>query len=75
MYFIFDKMPIQESICYIETRFLSISRKREICIKAPLQILAQYIGFLIAKNKGFYEDEGLEVEIVLGTSTREGSFD
>ncbi len=69
-------MPIQESICYIEPRFLSISRTREICIKAPLQILAQYIGFLIAKDKGvFYEDEGLEVEIDLGTSTKEGSFD
>jgi ABC-type nitrate/sulfonate/bicarbonate transport system substrate-binding protein len=30
---------------------------------------------LVAKDKGFYEDEGLDVEIAPGTSTREGSFD
>ena len=44
-------------------------------LKLHWQIQAQYIGFLVAKNKGFYKDEGLEVEIVPGTSTREGPFD
>ena len=44
-------------------------------LKFPWQIQAQYIGFLVAKNKGFYKDEGLELEIVPGTSTREGPFD
>jgi len=28
-------------------------------LKLSWQIQAQYIGFLVAKDKGFYEDEGL----------------
>jgi len=51
MYFIFDKMPIQESICYI-------AEHEKFVLKLPWQIQAQHIGFLVAKDKGFYENGG-----------------
>jgi len=58
--------------------FLPLDAREEyekFLLKLPWQIQAQYIGYLVAKDRGFYEDEGLEVEIAPGTSTREGSFD